>query len=475
MGKPAHTTHDRAAILSTGDEIVIGQTQDSNAKLLAGRLIDIGIMPIEHAAVGDEIDSLVGAIRRLAAKVPLLVMSGGLGPTEGDLTRAALAKILDEPLVTDDGAMEALRTFLSKRGREMSERQARQAQRPRSAVCLPNLVGTAPGLHVVLNVTKDDGTRGECDVFCLPGPPRELEPMLTAQVLPRLRPPTERVVGTRLLHVVGIAEADAVNRLGDLTKRTPGKGQDDALVGITASGGVLTLRMRATSATRAGVDAALGAAEKSAHASLGDHVVGMDASVGREALARGVIERLIARSETVCTIESCTGGLLGGLLTMIAGSSAAYVGGAVTYSNDLKKSLAGVNAKSLEQFGAVSEAVAKEMAVGGLARFGAKYALAITGIAGPDGGSSEKPVGTVFVALASNFGTRREGHGVINAHRDGINDSSVQQPRVDVRRLWITGDREEVRQRACTSALAMLHFAMMGRAIGEPRLVWEKA
>lgn len=420
--------HERAVILSTGDEIVIGQLQDSNARFLADRLTSLGIRVLEHAAVGDDRALLAATIRRLAESAHLVIMSGGLGPTEGDLTRPAVCDVLGAPLVTDESAFDALRQLLAKRGREVTERQARQAQRPAPARCLPNPFGTAPGLHVPIPVAADHQT---ADLFCLPGPPGELRPMFESSVVSALRPaPGVRII-TRLLYAVGVPEADAVTRLGDLTRR-----DRNPLVGITASGGVLTLRIRYEGDAPAGHAAALVAdAERAARSALGDHIFGS----GEQTLPSVVLDQLKARGRSLAVVESCTGGLLGQLVTAVSGSSAAFVGGWLTYSNALKARLVGVPAEMLAAHGAVSEPVARAMALGGLERSGADHALAVTGIAGPDGGSAQKPVGTAWIAHAW-----REPNGA----------------EADARLFRFTGDREDVRQRAARTALAMLYFAL---------------
>ncbi|MGH7131458.1 MAG: competence/damage-inducible protein A [Phycisphaerales bacterium] len=432
--------HERAVIISTGDELMVGQLLDTNARWLAERLVEAGIMPVEHITVPDELGRLTAALRRAVATAPLVVMSGGLGPTDGDLTRAALAEVMGEELEVDAAAMESLRAMLTRRGRELSERQSRQAKRPRSAECLTNSAGTAPGLAAWVRVGD-----GGADVFCLPGPPGELRPMFEREVLPRLRPAAGRTIITRLLHVVGITEADAVTRLGGLTERDRAP-----LVGITASGGVLTVRVRLEGAGgRAEGERLVEGAEAQIRAALGDRVFAVGSGTGVEHLARTVLELLKARGQTLGTVESCTGGMLGEMLTAIPGSSAAFVGGVVTYANALKERI-GVEIAVLQRHGAVSAETAVQMAERGREWLGADWAVSLTGIAGPDGGTTEKPVGTVHI-------------GLMHAGRDHTH----------ARHFVFTGDREDVRRWACVTALTMLYFALQGRDAGTPRLLWE--
>lgn len=448
--------HTHAAILSTGDEVTLGQIADTNSRWLAQQLVSAGVRPVEHAVVPDELEDLTAAIARLARRAPLVVMTGGLGPTEGDLTRQAVAKLLGEELVVDDEAMAALTAMLAKRGREVSALQARQAMRPVSAACMPNAFGTAPGVRVVLP-GKLTGAAWDAELFCLPGPPRELMPMWEGEVRSRLKTPAGQVVLTRLMHVTAIPEAEVAQQLKALTARHHDAGA--VLTGMTASGGVITIRLRiegvlALEVARGRLDETEGAIR----GVLGDRVVAVDREgtgvSGAYALAASVIERLAARGEMLAVCESCSGGVLGAMLTAVAGSSRAVAGGFITYSNELKQALAGVPREVIERHGAVSAEVARGLATGTLERCGVEHALAITGIAGPGGGSAEKPVGTVFIARA----TRKAG--------------AVE---VDLRHCLVTGDREDVRLRSAVTALGLLHFALEGRGVGEPRMLWEKS
>lgn len=442
-------SHVHAAILSTGDEVVLGQIADSNARWIAQKLMDRGVVPVQHAAVPDELDVIVESIERLSRSADLLVMTGGLGPTDGDLTRHALAKVLKDELVVDERALGDLRALMARRDREMSDRQARQAQRPSSAACLPNAVGTAPGLFA--RIQRPDGR--VCEVVCLPGPPGELRDMWAKQVENRLKPRAGFIVKTRLLHVVAMPEAEVSGLLKDLTARDRVDGK--ALVGMTASGGVITVRIRVEGElSESQARAALDAADTGVRAKLGRHVVCEGDGRGIDLVARAMIEKLTRLGQSFSCVESCTGGGLGALLTSIPGSSKAFAGGLITYSNELKTRLAGVGAELIRRHGSVSEEVARAMALGGQKSLQITHCAAITGIAGPEGGSEEKPVGTVYVALAS----RLEG-----------------QERVDVRRLLITGDREDIRQRAGVAVLSLLHFATEGFEPGSPKLIWQVA
>lgn len=431
--------HAHAAVLSIGDELVRGQTLDTNSRLLSSRLMALGIETVEHATVGDDLDALVGAMKRLAIRAPLVIATGGLGPTDDDLTRDALAAVLGDRLVEDPDALAQLSERVRSRGREVSAAQRKQALRPERARCLRNDFGTAPGLFARVRIED-----AEADIFCLPGPPGELVPMWESLVVPQLRPEPGLTIRTRFLKLVGIPEAEAASRVPGIMARDA-----SPQVGITASGGILTWRIRyrgplPPAAAESEVDRV---AQRIIDA-MGEHVYAQ----GEVTLAAAVLEALKAQGQMLATVESCTGGLLGAQLTSVPGSSAVFAGGFVTYTNALKQSLVGVRAETLAAHGAVSAECAREMAAGGLGRSGADWCLSITGIAGPDGGTAEKPVGTVHIGLA-----KREGAGA----------------RATSRRFQIPGARADVRERSAMSALAMLWFAIR-RQDPPARLLWER-
>ncbi len=418
-------THARAAIVASGDEIILGQTSDTNSRWLADRLASLGVPTVEFAAVGDDRGLLARTLARLAAAADLVVVTGGLGPTADDLTRSALADALGDALVEDPAALAQVREYFRARGRDMPDLNRVQAQRPSRARCLPNPVGTAPGLHATLTAAPDR----LCDVFCLPGPPPEMHPMFESFVVPALRADPARLIATRAVHCVGIGESDLATRLGPLMARDA-----NPLIGTTASRGVVSARIRYIGPAT-GARASLDRAEDLVRRAAGHFVFGIDA----DSLASAILSLLRARSETLAVVESCTGGGLAHALTDIPGSSDAFVGGLVTYSNDLKSRLAGVPPETLAAHGAVSRETALAMAKGGLDRTDASHCLAITGVAGPRGGTPDKPVGAVWIARASRTG-----------------------PPADAREFRFLGDRASVREWACISALAMLRQHLAG-------------
>jgi len=439
MAEPVHT---HAAILSIGDELVRGQTLDTNSKLLSERLMLAGIEPVEHGTVGDGLVGIVDAFKRLSRRAPLIVATGGLGPTDDDLTREALAGVLGDELVEDAVALGWLTERLRSRGREVSPAQRRQALRPAGAECLRNELGTAPGLSARIDVEGHTA-----DVFCLPGPPGEWVPMWETMIAPRLRPEAGITVRTRFINVVGLPEADAAALVPGIMARDA-----SPQVGITASGGVLTwrIRYRGTLAP-AEADRAVEAVARRIYDAMGKHIFGE----GEASLASCIVKLLRARGQTLAVVESCTGGMLGHAISAVPGASWVFAGGFMTYSNEFKQRAVDVRAETLRAHGAVSAECAGEMASGGIAKTGAAWCLAITGVAGPDGGTAAKPVGTVYIALA-----RRDAAAPLGESQN--------------KKFEFPGGREDVRQRSVMSALAMLWFALKA---GDPpaRLLWEKS
>ncbi|MFQ5418145.1 MAG: competence/damage-inducible protein A [Myxococcota bacterium] len=382
----------RAEILTIGDELLRGEIVDTNKSYLSEQLLALDIETRHHTSVLDDPQDMDDAFRRAALRSDVVLVSGGLGPTRDDRTTEVIATSFGRKLVLDQGALETIRSFFRAIGREMTPNNEKQAYFPEGADVLPNPVGTAPGF-----VITESGAR----IFCLPGVPRELERMLREQVLPRLASGRSGgpVARSALLRTFGMGESTLDDELADIAA-----GGDVSLGFRTAfPDNYLRPVARAESAERA--DAALARVCAAIRERLGELVYGegdetMEAVVG--ALLRG-------RRATLAAAESCTGGLIAQRITAIPGSSDYFLGGVVAYANSAKTSLLGVPEALLAEHGAVSEPVARAMAEGARARFGADYALATTGISGPGGGSEAKPVGTVFVALARAEGTHSEG------------------------------------------------------------------
>lgn len=414
-----------AAILSVGDELVLGQTVDTNSAWLSARLASIGIRTAIHQTVGDDQPAIEHALRDLS-RFPLLIVTGGLGPTEDDLTRQALAAVMQQPLQLDQHWLDELHRFWERRGRPMPEINRIQAMIPRTATMIHNHAGTAAGIHARV---------GECDVFVLPGVPKEMKLMFERDVMPRVRTlGGGAVILSRTLHTFSQGESAIAELLGDLMRR-----DRNPSVGTTVSGGIVSLRINARFDDREQAERAMAETERACRERLGHLVFGAD----DETLQQVVVRQLIDAHATVATAESCTGGLIAKMLTDVPGSSACFHAGLVVYSNRAKYERLGVNREMLGTFGAVSEPVVESMARNARRLAHATYAIAVSGIAGPDGGTPTKPVGTVCLALAF---PRRE------------------QPRetdVVVRTIHLPGDREMVRDRAAKSALTLLRYKLL--------------
>ena len=424
----------RAAILSIGDELVFGETLDRNSAWLSERLASLGVATIEHRTVGDELPEIADAYRSLAARASVVISTGGLGPTVDDLTREAMAIAFDgaPSLIEDAAAIASIERWFAGRDRPMPESNRRQALRPPSARSLPNSHGTAPGLSI-----ERDGLQ----VFALPGPPREMQPMFEAQVEPCLAAAhAGEAIAVETVHAFGDGESALAERIADLMAR----GRNPS-VGTAASPGRVTARIRATGSPAEATAMATAMAEEIA-TRWSPFAYGR----GEQTLPEAAAAAVLAAGCTLSVAESCTAGLIGEMIVSVSGASRFFEGGWIVYSNALKSSQLGVPEALLAAHGAVSEPVAAAMAIGAATRAGTDLALSVTGIAGPTGGSEQKPVGTVFVGLCD----RRRGS-------------------AEVRRFRFPGDRGDVRDRTAKSALTMLRLHLEGR--GDTRLLWEVA
>lgn len=379
---------ERAWIIATGTELTQGHTVDVNSAWLAEQLAGLGLRTERIVVIGDDLEVLCAVLQQATRSTDVLLLTGGLGPTADDLTRQALARLAGVPLALDPECLAHLREYFARRGREMPEANRVQALVPRGATVLPNRCGTAAGLALRL---------GGAWCFALPGVPFEMRAMFADEVAPRLSVAARgRCLRTRRLKTCGRGEAEIGELLRDLM--TPGRNPE---VGLTAELGIISIRITAAAPVREEADTLLAAAEREIVRRLGNAVFGGEgdtlASVGGKLLAE--------TGQTLCTAESCTGGLLGKLLTDVPGSSAYYRGGVIAYADEIKRRWLAVPGELLEAHGAVSAAVAEKMADGARAAWGTTHALSITGVAGPGGGTAAKPVGLVYIGLAAPGGT----------------------------------------------------------------------
>ncbi len=383
-------------IINTGSELLLGRVLNTHQQFLCRRLSDLGWTVSRQVAVPDTGDAIEQAVRESLSRAELVITTGGLGPTSDDRTRDLVAAMLGRKLVTHDEVLARIKNWFCGRHRAMPPSTAVQAQVPEGATVLLNENGTAPGL--VLEVPAGLLSPRASLVVMLPGPPRELQPMFLNQVAPLLR---ARFAGTepfvcRTLKTTGLGESRVEEMIAPPLEPLVARGLE---IGYCARTGEVDVRFVARGASAREVVAE---AEQTARSLIGDAVFGEQ----DDQLEQVVVSLLTERREWLALAESCTGGFIANRLTNVPGASAVLWGGGVTYANDAKMKLLGVRQETLREHGAVSDATATEMAEGARRVSGAAFAIAVTGIAGPGGGTEEKPVGTVFIALATGRGTR---------------------------------------------------------------------
>jgi nicotinamide-nucleotide amidase len=378
-----------AEIIAVGSELLTPFYQDSNSLFLTERLNSLGIEVRFKTVVGDNAQDLTTALDQALSRSPLIILTGGLGPTEDDLTRQVVSEVLGRPLREVPELRAQIQERLSRFGRPMSENNLRQAMVPEGAEWLENKHGTAPGIWI-----EHDHNR----LVLLPGPPTELEAMFDAICLPRLAQLSQGLrIKTRVYKVVGLPESEVDKRAAAVYTA-----YENPSTTILAKPGAIEIHLRARAPTDEEADALLAELGDQIELALGEYVF----STHGESLEEVVGMYLVMRQKTLAVAESCTGGLLAERLTHNSGSSDFFLGGAVCYSNELKTKLAGVPKALIDEHGAVSQPVARALAEGIRARTGASIGLGVTGIAGPTGGSPEKPVGLVFIGLADERGTQ---------------------------------------------------------------------
>jgi nicotinamide-nucleotide amidase len=379
----------KAEILSIGSEITSGQNLDTNSQWLSRRLAEIGVPVAFHTTVGDDFEDNVAAFRIATQRVDLVLATGGLGPTQDDLTREVMARVAGVELVFDQASFDRIAALFARRGRAMPERNRVQALFPEGAQPIVNDYGTAPGVYQRI---------GNCQVFAMPGVPSEMFGMFEEQVRPRLLSTGlgGGVLVQRKINCFGTGESHVESRLLDLTQR--GHVPE---VGITVSDGTISLRILARAETAEAAQMQIAPVEAVIRERLGELVFGVET----EDLQDTVLRLLAERRQSLATAEGVTAGLVGCRLAKVPGASAWYRGGVVAYDNQLKTELLAVPREVLEEQGAVSAAVARAMAVGCRTRLRTDLAVSTVGLAGPGGAASDKPVGLVYVGLAWEAGS----------------------------------------------------------------------
>lgn len=413
----------KACILAVGSEMLTPFRVDTNSLFITERLNEIGYDVRMKAVVADDLDELARVIEAALTWADLVVTTGGLGPTEDDLTREAVARVLRVPSDINEEVLERLRARFARRGIAMPENNRRQAMVPRGAAMLDNPNGTAPGLWV---------ERGNAAIVVLPGPPREMQPMLEAVIRDRIASASGGArLFRRVIRLTGRAESEVDARAQPIYSRWTSQ-VPPITTTILAVMGQIELHLTVQASDRSAAQAALDSAVEELLGAFGPAVYSTD---GRT-LETVVGDLLRARGMTIAVAESCTGGLLASRLTDVPGSSDYVERGAVCYSNRAKVEMLGVPAELIEAHGAVSEPVARAMAEGIRARAGVNVAVAVTGIAGPSGGSAQKPVGTVFIA-------------------------AIADDQVRARAFQFLGGRDLVKFQAAQSALNMVRLMLL--------------
>jgi nicotinamide-nucleotide amidase len=412
-----------AEIIAVGSELLTPFRQDTNSLYLTAKLNDLGVEVGFKTIVGDSLKDIVRAATTALARADILMVSGGLGPTEDDLTREAVAQTLGLSLQRDPAILQSIEARFAAHGWKMSANNSKQADVITGASVLANANGTAPGQWIS---GKADGK--EKIIILLPGPPHELKALFEGSVLERLRTRVpKQFIATRVLKITGMGESACDARIAPIYKRFVGVDTT-----ILAGPGEIQLHLRTQSKSAQEAQGLLDELVGKIEHELGDFVY----SDNGDSLEQIVSYYLQMRNATIAVAESCTGGLMAERLTSISGSSRSFMGGVVVYSNSLKVQFADVQQDLLDVYGAVSEPVAKALAVGIRQRCGTTLGLGITGVAGPTGGTAEKPVGLVYHALASDSGTQ-----VIKRN--------------------FPGDRERVRWFASQQALDMVRRKLM--------------
>ena len=411
-------------IVAVGTELLLGQLVDTNTPFIASELARAGIDVRATQSVGDNRERIAATVRTSLARAQGVVMTGGLGPTVDDLTREAVCDALDLGTELYEPALRQMEAVFARFGRPMRPNNRKQAELPAGSRPLDNPRGTAPGFIAFASDEKF--------VACMPGVPREMKPMLREQVVPFLRERfgAHETIVTRIIHTIGLGESEIDHRIADLFASC-----ENPKIAVLAHDFRADVKIMAKAAAAAEADAMIAPLQTEIVRRLEDGVFGYDADTP----ASAILMLMRSQRRRLAIAESCTGGRIAAALTSVPGSSQSFVGAVVAYDNAVKISQLGVDANTLERNGAVSEEVAREMARGARARLGADVALATTGVAGPDGGTAEKPVGLVLFALD-----------------DGTENSRVWNFRLE-------GDREAITQRATVIALNLLWRYGMGQ------------
>ncbi len=406
-------------LICVGTELLLGNIVNTNAAFISEKCAMLGLSMFYQSVVGDNERRLEELLKTAQKRSDVIILCGGLGPTQDDLTKETAAKVLGRPLVEDTRARKEIEEFMAKRSRNVTENNWKQALVPKDSKVLYNPNGTAPGIIM---------EEGEQRIILLPGPPNELIPMFEEQVYPYLHAIQPETICSKMVKLCGIGESSAETKILDLIE-----GQTNPTVAPYAKTGEVHLRLTAKAASEAEAYQRIVPVEEELKARFGNLIYTDDPTV---TLEMAVYELLKAHNLTVTTAESCTGGLLAGRLINVPGISTYLKEGYVTYSNEAKEKLLGVPAEILRQYGAVSSQTAEAMAEGAVKAAGADIGIAVTGIAGPDGGTEDKPVGLVYM-------------------------SCYCRGKLYTEKNQYTGSRSKIREYSVASALTLLRRAIL--------------
>lgn len=368
-------------LISVGTEILLGDILNTDAQFLSIELAKLGISVIHQSTVGDNRERLLAQLDEAAKRSDIIILSGGLGPTPDDLTKEVCCEFFGKEMFLHEPTVEKIKKYFSSKGMKMAENNLKQAMLPRDCVIFPNDNGTAPGMAI-----KKDGVH----ILVLPGPPRELKPMFTNCALPYLMQFSDRIIVSHNIRTFGIGESSMAERVNDLFD------SENPTVAPYAKDGEALLRVTAMAKSKEEAEKLCEPIINEIKKRLDGYVYGIDYKCIEEAVVKALKERHL----TVATAESCTAGLIAKRITDIPGASEVFECGIVSYANRIKHKVLGVSEEDLNEYGAVSEPVARQMAQGALKISGADIAVSVTGIAGPDSDSTNKPVGLIYIGLA---------------------------------------------------------------------------
>lgn len=406
-------------IIAVGTEILLGNIVNTNAAYLAEKCAGLGLSCYHQDVVGDNEERLSETIRLALTRADIILLSGGLGPTQDDLTKEAAAKVMGKELYLHEPSKEAIRQFFAERNLEITENNWKQAMVPEGCIVVENPGGTAPGIIIAENGKH---------VVLMPGPPGELIPMFEKSIMPYLAGLTTGVIYSQTVKICGVGESKAESMVEDLIDA-----QDNPTIATYAKTGEVHLRVTATAEDEKEAKKLVKPMVKELKGRFGNHVYTTDSEV---TLEKAVVDLLMANKLTACTVESCTGGMLSARLINVPGVSEVFKSGYVTYSNKSKRRLLGIKKNILLKHGAVSEQIAREMAKTAAALARTDVSVSTTGIAGPDGGTPEKPVGLVYI---------------------GCNVCG----RITVKECHFHGSREKIRESTVSAALSLMRECIL--------------